>query len=117
MEIYPLGFFKNWLINGKWIFEDNQGNKYYGLFLNGKKHDLGKLVDKNGNEIANGFWNNDNFVGKKNINEIYVVVVFLTFFGKYILFWKFISWDEKSIFFLILFYICLYIFKYIIFFN
>ena len=30
---------------------------------------MGKLVDKDNNEIANGYWNMDNFVGKKNINE------------------------------------------------
>ena len=104
MEIYLLGFFKNWLINGKWIFEDNQGNKYYGLFLNGKKHDLGKLVDKNGNEIANGFWNNDNFVGKKNINEIYVVV-FLPFFWEIYSFLKvyFLRWKIDFFFYFILY--------------
>ena len=30
---------------------------------------MGKLVDKDGNEVANGYWNMDIFVGKKSINE------------------------------------------------
>jgi hypothetical protein len=27
------------------------------------------LFDKDGNLICSGYWNNDNFVGKKNYNE------------------------------------------------
>ena len=64
-----IGNFKNGLINGKGVFKNEKGDKYIGSFLNGKKHGMGKLVDVNGNEIANGFWNLDNFVGKKNVNE------------------------------------------------
>ncbi len=67
-DVYS-GVFKNGMINGKGIFKNSKGEKYTGFFLNGKKHGMGKLVDKDNNEIANGYWNMDNFVGKKNINE------------------------------------------------
>ena len=67
-DVY-IGVFKNGLINGKGSYKNNKGEKYNGYFFNGKKHGMGKLVDKDNNEIANGYWNMDNFVGKKNINE------------------------------------------------
>ena len=67
-DVY-IGVFKNGMINGKGSYKNSKGEKYVGFFLNGKKHGMGKLVDKDNNEIANGYWNMDNFVGKKNINE------------------------------------------------
>jgi hypothetical protein len=63
------GIFKNGLICGKGVLKTGKGEKYCGYFNNGKKHGIGKLFDKDGNLICSGYWNNDNFVGKKNYNE------------------------------------------------
>ena len=64
-----IGNFKNGFISGRGVCECFNGDKYSGFFTNGKRNGMGKLVDKNGNVIASGYWNMDKFVGKINNSD------------------------------------------------
>ena len=45
---------------------NNKGEKYVGQFINGKKNGAGKLINKNGKIMQQGYWKKDKFLGNKD---------------------------------------------------
>lgn len=60
------GTFKNGLITGQGMLKTYKGETFQGEFFKGKKHGFGNLYSLEGILMYSGFWNQDNYVGKKN---------------------------------------------------